>query len=136
MYLDFLNNPLDVDDLVIYPQSAGSSSARVQLGRVLLIDPMVRIQHPRGGGWSDPVLCWDSKRPKPGEWPSAIIRWPQKRVRTGPGRHEWEYIDDDERAYRLRIQKLDLIDGAYSEDGLPVWIVNVDRVTVVTGLLP
>lgn len=135
MYLDFLNNPIDVGDIILYPQCQGSSSATASLGRVLLIDPMVRIQHPYHGNKND-VICWDSKRPKPGEWPSATIHWPFTSVRNSTT-GKWDNVPDDTRAYRLRLQKLQFDDlrRVVDRPGPPTWVTNVDRVTVITSLV-
>jgi len=130
MFTDLLNNPINVDDYVLYPQSAGSSSATIQLARVVKVEPTVTVQTQ----WGTRRYYADSV-PKPGEYKSEA-KTPVKRVRTGPAKHDWEYVHDPDRAYRLTVQKLDLIDGEMVEDGRPVRIVNVDRVTVVTGLLP
>jgi hypothetical protein len=131
MFTDFLHNPINPGDVVVYPQAAGSSSAKIQMGRVLAIDPMVKRPDPRYGE----QVFYESKQPKPGEYVSGP-RWPGQTFRN-QATGDWDFVPDNSKAYRLRMQRLEWDNdlGVWTEDGHPVWILNVDRVTVVTGLL-
>lgn len=130
MYLDMLRNPINVGDLVAYPQQRGSSSAYTQVSRVVNIDPMVKEP--------DGTVHYEGKKYKPGDYSS--VRWPVKAVYNDATRN-WISFEQNEYAYRIRVERLEFDDQAQkwvpnSRDERLSWILNVDRVIVVTSLIP
>jgi hypothetical protein len=129
MFTDFLNNPVNVGDVVIYPQSQGSSSAHIQTGRIVAMDEIIKA--------SNGDVFLHSKRHKRGEYTG--LRYPTKTVPAVPDPQTWQdydQVDDPTKAYHAKVQKIakDVRTGGWKEDGKPVTIRNVDRLTVVTSL--
>jgi hypothetical protein len=108
LFTDYLDNPVNEGDVFVYPVQVGSSSANMNMGRVVTIDPIVPSpQHP---GW----FCYRSLQLT---------------------EHENVCMPEDEsKAYRIHFKKLR--DGT-DEVGYNriFYIRNVDRVVVVNSLL-
>jgi hypothetical protein len=137
MFTDFLNNPINVGDVIVYPQSQGSSSAHIQTGRVVHIDEMVK-------DLANGEVYLYSKRNKRDAY--SHLRWPTFSVlnphyddskdfdwTTNP---KWVNVDDNAKAYQLKVQKIKFSreEGRWVDEGKPVTIKNVDRCTVITAL--
>lgn len=136
MFTDYLNNPIAVGDVIIYPQSQGSSSAHIQAGRVIAIDEIIKDS-------INGDVYLHSKRHQRGSYsglryPTFTVPDPSYDVRQPYGKNNrpWKQEDDPSKAYQLKIQKIkrDLQTGDWKEEGKPVTIRNVDRATVITPL--
>lgn len=143
-FTDHLGNPINVGDIIVYPQSA-----YIQMAKVLEIDEIVRIQTDYG---HKAVL--HSQRLKPN---ATSQHYPQRSVfdpRPGDKNHweQWKQIDDPEKAFILKVQRYKFdrdLNAAVVETEIddytvepptrkpvkPSRLTNVDRVTVVTSLV-
>lgn len=122
-FTDYLGNPINPGDIVIYPTCTGSSSADTNLGRVAEIIPLV----PKPGTWLS-TGC-NSRQPYVRE-DQQFKRGATEYFPTRYNRLTKQFDQDKSLHYVLRIQR-------YSGDA---WgdklhfIKNVNRVTVVTSL--
>ncbi len=117
-FTDSLDNPIYEDDIVLYPVAYGSSSAHYNIGRVLELEPMVRVE--------------DEHRPR-WYYKSMAVRAPKKR---GAGIYDNKVPDDPSKRYRMHVRRI-------RESGRAPWgtnkdsrstILNVDRVVVITDI--
>lgn len=136
-FTDYLDNPISVGDLIIYPTAQGSSSADMNLARVIEVDPLVKGQGESGRtDWhfASNLHKPPSKRPYSGE------RYPTRYFPTPDD--SWHTEPDPAKAYRLIVKRirdgqksLQRTNSAYDDPDRLVYLKNVDRVTVVTGLV-
>lgn len=126
-FIDFLGNPINVGDVVVYPTASGSSSAQMNLALVDTIDPIVEL------GPNEFVHQSQLKKKDP-----TLVSYPRKWV-SGPGGSRTKRVNAPERAYRLAVKKLadaDSVFGTavYENPERRFYITNVDRVVVVGEL--
>lgn len=114
-FLDYLGQEVHVGDTVIYPTSSGSSSASMNKGIILAIDPLVRD--------GDRAAYRYSQRFKPPHG-RGMYRWP---IVWDKDAKDW--IDDNERAYVVQVKKHP---DRWSREPKKVWLKNVQEMTVVT----
>lgn len=118
-YTDYLGNSVHVGDTIVYPVQQGSSAANLSMGEILAIDDII----PRDP--SDPHCCDGYlHRDRNQQYP------PTRRIAGRWDRDERALVRLDDKAYMLQVRRLD------SDGNKKVHIKNVDRVVVVTGLLP
>lgn len=118
-YTDYLGNPVSVGDTIVYPVQQGSSAANLSMGEVLAIDDII----PRDP--SDPYCCVGYlHRDLNKQYP------PRRDIAGRWDRDERRFLRLDDKAYMLQVRRLD------SDGNKKVHIKNVDRVVVVTRLLP
>ena len=134
IFTDHLDNPINAGDVITYPVAWGSSSANINLAKVVEVDPIVKSQD---GRWR--YLRNDHKSPSKRGYG---ISYP-KRALPGPdpsGRGRWGLVDDPEKAYRLVVNRIRengtaLKTGkAYDDPNREVYLTNVDRVVVITSI--
>ena len=131
-FTDFLDNPISVGDIVTYPVASGSSSADMVIAYVVEIDPIVKGAD---GYWR--FASMEAKSPSKRGYGCS---YPRRTQRTGPGRYDYEHVDDPSKAYRIRVKRIRdgqnslTPGGSYDNAERVVTVHNVDRVTVVTPL--
>lgn len=125
-FTDYLGNPINAGDTVVYPTASGSSSATMNLAVVDSIDPI--IESPDGRGH-----IHESQLSKPDP---TTVSYPTRRWHEDG---EWKSERLPHLAYRIAVKKL--------RDGTRTWgalkdenperrfyVTNIDRVVVVTSL--
>lgn len=127
-YTDYLDNPISVGDIVVYPRQRGSSAADLNTAVVVAIDDIIP-NNP-----SDPKDCsgqlHKDRRQKSPPYRTIISRLLQN------GAHANDYERDDSKAYMLSVKRIR--DGSrsgtvYNPERITT-LKNVDRVIVVTSL--
>lgn len=129
-YTDYLGNPINVGDVIVYPIKSGSSAADLNTALVIAIDDLIPV-NPHDPTSTRAYARKDRAKADP---PSRSIpkRWVY-------GKSTGSYGDahrDDSKAYMLTIQRLR--EGASGHVvGHPqrkITLTNVDRVVVVSSL--
>lgn len=129
MFTDYLGNEVHAGDVIAYPTASGSSSADLNMGRIMSIDPLVK--DPRSSG----LYCYESMRNKPNH---ATFHFPRRWVRDTITDEE-VHVPDPEKAYAVKIQKIregrqDYGRASWENPDRLFTIRNVDRIVVVTNL--
>lgn len=130
-FTDYLGNPINDGDVIVYPTAAGSSSADMNVAVVKEIDPIVEELG------SPSLYCYASMRTKANH---ATVPFPTNNVENDdPNGPKWKRVPAPERAYGLKVRKLK--DGrrefgklSFENPERIFTLRNVDRVTVVTSL--
>lgn len=126
MFTDYLGQEVHEDDIVVYPSAQGSSAAYLNMGRILEIDPIVRV---RDG------FAYQSVAHKPSH-NRGYVRFPRKWMRDSTRTPSSWTEDDPSKAYRVKIERLR--DDGYvlpPEQRRKATLTNVDRLVVVTALV-
>jgi hypothetical protein len=120
-YTDYLGNPVSVGDTIIYPVQQGSSAANLAAGEVIAIEDII----PRDP--SDPY-CTEGHlhRDRNQQYP------PMRRIAGVWDDRQLKMRRRDDKAYMLKVRR----DPEWQGGNKQVTLKNVDRVVVVTRLLP
>lgn len=122
-HLDMLGNEVRVGDLIVYPTAQGSSSAQMNFADVEAIDDIVKLP---SGTWT--LHCYRNRQHPTVYMPQGVHE------QTGPTYRDRKFIPDPDRSYVLRVLKLDNYYAGYSKPKVTI-LKNIDRVTVVTGII-
>lgn len=123
MNTDFLGNPINVGDTVLYPTTL-SSSIYMNVGRVEVIDELVSTQH-------DGIYVRHSERFKA----HPVVFELSRHQVVDPYTGQVEYVEDLTKAYTLKVKKLSQDGREVSSDARSVNITAVERVVVITSLV-
>lgn len=120
-YTDYLGNPVRVGDTIVYPVQQGSSAANLTMGEVIAIDDLIP-EDPSNPYCCDGYLHRDRNQQYP----------PTRRIAGTWDRDQRKFLRDDSKAYMLKVRRDPKREGGNKQ----VTLKNVDRIVVVTGLLP
>lgn len=128
-YTDYLGNPINVGDVIVYPIKSGSSAADLNTAIIVAIDDLIPV-NPQDPTSSRAYAIKDRRKADPAAR-HIPMRWTYT-INAPYG----DAVRDDSKAYMLTVQRIR--EGAsghvVANPQRKVTLTNVDRVVVVSSL--
>lgn len=140
MYLDLLDNPVAVGDIIAYPAASGSSAAQMHQAVITELIPI----YPNAPGLFRGRTRTGTKldnidRPLFSRHTDAYTETTRRDYQTGIDKivRNYEREPDPARAYILRVKRYDQssLPNHYQKPRPGVIVRNVDRIIVITSLV-